>query len=85
MCHGSQLSISGVASLEIWAGAKMFDFRRITLFYLEKRLSKHKMTIFSKNLVGAMAPLTPWLRLCFQLRSCKTSQIFVPFVCILCS
>ena len=28
----------------------MFDFRRITLFCLEKRLSKHKMTIFSKNL-----------------------------------
>jgi len=27
----------------------MFDFRRITLFCLEKRLSKHKMTIFSKN------------------------------------
>ena len=27
-------------------------FRRITLFCLEKRLSKHKMTIFSKNLGG---------------------------------
>jgi len=24
----------------------MFDFRRITLFCLEKRLSKHKMTAF---------------------------------------
>ena len=34
----------------------MFDFRRITLFYLEKRLSKHKMTIYSKNFVGGMAP-----------------------------
>jgi len=32
----------------------MFDFRRITLFCLEKRLLKHKMTIFSKN-VGVMA------------------------------
>jgi len=31
----------------------MFDFRRITLFCLEKRLSKHKVTIFSKNLVVA--------------------------------
>jgi len=31
----------------------MFDFRRITLFCLEKRLSKHKITIFSKNLGGA--------------------------------
>jgi len=30
----------------------MFDLRRITLFSLEKRLSKHKMTIFSKNLGG---------------------------------
>jgi len=28
----------------------MFDFRRITLFCLGCRLSKHKMTIFSKNL-----------------------------------
>jgi len=33
----------------------MFDFRRITLFCLEKRLSKHKLTIFSKNLG------VPWL------------------------
>jgi len=33
----------------------MFDFRRITLFCLEKRLSKHKITIFSKNFGG------PWL------------------------
>jgi len=42
----------------------MFEFRRITLFCLEKRLSKHKMTIFSKNLGGAW-PLWPpsWLRL----------------------
>jgi len=41
-------------------------FRRITLFCFEKRLSKHKMTIFSTNLEGGMAPLPlPWLRLCF--------------------
>jgi len=40
-------------------GDKMFAFRRITLFCLEKHLLKHKMTIFSKNLVGGMAPLTP--------------------------
>jgi len=37
----------------------MFDFRQITPFCLEKRLSKHKMTIFSKNVGGAMAPLAP--------------------------
>jgi len=35
----------------------MCDFKRITLFCLENRLSKHKMTIFSKNLRGGMAPL----------------------------
>ena len=29
-----------------WGRGKMFDFRRITLFCLEKRLSKHKMTAF---------------------------------------
>ena len=28
-----------------WRG-KMFDFKRVTLFCLEKRLSKHKMTAF---------------------------------------
>jgi len=33
----------------------MFDFTRITLFCLEKRLSKHKITVFSKNFGG------PWL------------------------
>ena len=44
---------------------KMFNFRRITLF-LEKRLSKHKMTIFSTSLGGGMTPLAlPCLRLCF--------------------
>ena len=34
-------------------GAKMLDFRRTAPFYLEKRLSKHKITIFSENLRGA--------------------------------
>jgi len=48
---------------------KMFNFRRITLFCLEKRLSKHRMTIFSSNLGGGMDPLAlPWLRLCFDPR-----------------
>jgi len=44
-------------------GAKVYDFRRITLFCLEKRLSKHKMTIFSKNLGGHGLFGPPWLRL----------------------
>jgi len=30
----------------------MFDFRRLTLFCWEKRLSKHKMTIFSNIFWG---------------------------------
>jgi len=38
---------------------KMFGFRQITLFCLEKLLSKHKMTICSKNLGEGMAPLAP--------------------------
>jgi len=37
----------------------MFYFRRITLFCMEKRLSKHKMTISKKNLGEAMAPFAP--------------------------
>ena len=55
---------SGVASPKIGrgkkiGGGKMLDFRQITLFCLEKRLSKHKMAIFSK---GHLPP--PRLRLC---------------------
>ena len=45
-------------------GGKLFDFRRITLFCLEKRLSKHKVNIFPKILRG-MASFPPWLRLWF--------------------
>ena len=54
---------------------KMYDFKRITLFGLEKRLSKHKMTIFSKNLGGW--PLWPlWLRLCLHIPTdtCEKKQ-----------
>jgi len=39
-------------------GAKMFDFRRITLFCLEKRFSKNKLLYFLK-IWGDMAPLIP--------------------------
>jgi len=49
---------SGVACPKVWGG-KMFDFRRITLFCLEKRLLKHKMTMFSKNFGGAWPLLPP--------------------------
>jgi len=45
-------------------GGKMFHFRRRTLFCLEKRLSKNKMTISSKHLRGPWPLWTPWLRLC---------------------
>jgi len=46
----------------LWEG-NTFDFRRITLFYLEKCLSKHKMTLRSKSLERNMDPFPPWLRL----------------------
>ena len=35
---------------------QMFDFGRITLFFLGYRFSQHKMTIRSKHLEWAMAP-----------------------------
>ena len=37
----------------------MFDFRRITLFCLEKRLPKHKMSIFYKNSGGGHGSFGP--------------------------
>ena len=49
---------SGIASPKIWVGLKIFwgaktsDFRRVTLVCLEKRFSKHTMTVFSKNVGG---------------------------------
>ena len=67
LCQGlkewTRASCTGVASPKIFWG-KMFDFMRITQFCLENRLSKHKMTIFSKNLRGH-GPFRPppWLRL----------------------
>ena len=49
---------------ENFRGGKLFDTKRITLFSLQKiflwrlqkRLSKHKMTIFFKNLGGIFLP-----------------------------
>jgi len=35
----------------------MFGFRRIPPFCMKKRLSKHKKSIFSKNLGEAVTPL----------------------------
>jgi len=43
---------------KILEGAKMFDFRRMALFCLGYRLSKHKMTIYAKNF-GWAWPLGP--------------------------
>ena len=60
---------------------KVYDFRRITLFCLKKRLSKYKMTIFSKHLGRGMAPLAPpGIRLCFTL---KFNDIFVVYLNII--
>ena len=72
----THVCINGVARPRIWGakkfgGAKMSDFRRITLFCSEKRLSKYKMTICSKNFWGDMALLgPPWIRLWFAYRYC---------------
>jgi len=52
---------------EIFWGPKIFDFRRIPLFCFEKRLSKAKMTIFSKNVAGNDLFAPPLLRLCFEM------------------
>jgi len=47
-----------------FGGAKVYDLRRITLFCLEKRFTKHIITIYFKNFEGRLAPLPPpWLSL----------------------
>jgi len=62
---GGRIIFTGVLSSsqhKNWEG-EMFDFRRKTLFCVGYHLSKHKMTINSKNLSdhGPFGP--PWLRL----------------------
>jgi len=57
----SQPKILGGAK-NFW-GSKVLDFWRLTLFCLEKRLSRHKMTIFSKNFEGMALLPPPCLRL----------------------
>jgi len=61
----------------------MFNFRRITLFCLEKRLSKHKMT----NIWGTWLLCPPWLRLSFSplgnfLRTPPLTRQRFPDVCL---
>jgi len=58
-------------------GAKMFDFRRKTLFCLGYRLSKHKMTIYSKHL-GAIVPLAP---LEMPMASARPKKFLVKYKC----
>jgi len=48
--------------------AKMFDFRQITLFCLEKRFSKIKWLYFLKIWEGAWPVWPPWLRLCLLIQ-----------------
>ena len=49
---------SGVASPKI-GGGKEYDFRLITLFCLEKCLSKHKRTIYLTKIWGDHGPFAP--------------------------
>ena len=44
--------------LKNWGG-EILDLEGIAVFCLEKRLSKHKMTIFSKNLGVGACPFGP--------------------------
>jgi len=57
--------------------AKVFDFRRITLFRLGYRLSKHKITICSENFFGEHGPLgsraTPMSGYIYRDASCRGS------------
>jgi len=56
--------------------AKVYGSRQITLFYLEKRLSKHKITIFTKIFLGEwllwppqatpMRWMTHFIKKCFK-------------------
>jgi len=48
----ANVASSGAASPEILGGTKCLILGQITLFFFEKLLSKHKMTIFFKNLGG---------------------------------
>ena len=51
----------------------MFEFRRMTLFCLEKRLLKHKMTMFYKNL-GGHGPFSPLATPMVLLEICSSLQ-----------
>jgi len=50
--------VAGVGQPKFWEGAKYFDFKWATVFCLGHRLSKHKMTRYTRNL-GDMATLPP--------------------------
>jgi len=79
MALDGNVSYSGVARQKI-LGGKMFDFRRITLFCLEKRLSKHKITIFSKNFGGSWPFCPPWLLLwCGRKNSFERKTLHLTF------
>ena len=54
---------SSVANPKFWegkkCGGKILDFRLATVFCMGYRLSKHKMTIYSKTLGGGHGPVGP--------------------------
>jgi len=56
----------------------MFDFRRATLFHWGYRLSKQKMTTYSKN-CGRHGPLTDVVSYCVK-RSMSESVAVLPYV-----
>jgi len=60
-----QIITEGASSKNFWEDKKNYEltnmvgFRRITLFCLGYRLSKHKMTIRFKNFFGGHCPVGP--------------------------
>jgi len=61
-----------------FGGAKMFDFRRVTIYFWGYSLSEQKMTTFSKNLWGH-GPLRDVASYCVK-RSMSESVAVLPYV-----
>jgi len=71
----------GVAAAQNFGG-DCFGFRRMTLFCLGYRLSKHKMTIYAKNL-GCYVPLGPRLATAMVVAGALFQCLFIlSIVCV---
>ena len=57
---------NSVPAQNVFVGTTSFDLKRTTVVCLGHRLSKHKMTKYARNLVGAVAPWPP-MRMCLAI------------------